>query len=108
MDFIPEEETIETSYKEGDSVSLKLHNGSEIDFKKLGGDHDPTDQKLVLNTLRENRAAGKVVTGLLYVDPDKIDLHKTLNTTNEPLNSISMETLCPGIEELEKLNNIFK
>ena len=108
LDFIPEEETIETSYKEGASVSLKLHNGSEIDFKKLGGDHDPTDQKLVLNTLRENRVAGKVVTGLLYVDPDKIDLHKTLNTSNEPLNSISMETLCPGIQELEKLNNIFK
>ena len=63
---------------------------------------------LVLNTLRNNRSDGKVTTGLLYVDPDKSDLHDTLNTSSKPLNSISMNDLCPGGEELEEINNQFR
>jgi len=108
LDFIPEEETINTSYAEGETVTKKLHNGNDISFKKLGADHDPTDPHKVLNTLRNNRSDGKVTTGLLYVDPDKSDLHDTLNTSSKPLNSLSMNDLCPGGEELEEINNQFR
>ena len=108
LDFIPEEETINTSYAEGETVTIKLHNGNDISFKKLGADHDPTDPHKVLNTLRSNRSDGKVTTGLLYVDPDKSDLHDTLNTSSKPLNSLSMNDLCPGGEELEEINNQFR
>ena len=108
LDFIPEEETINTSYAEGETVTIKLHNGNDISFKKLGADHDPTDPHKVLNTLRNNRSDGKVTTGLLYVDPDKSDLHDTLNTSSKPLNSLSMNDLCPGGEELEEINNQFR
>ena len=108
LDFIPEEETINTSYAEGETVTIKLHNGNDISFKKLGVDHDPTDPHKVLNTLRNNRSDGKVTTGLLYVDPDKSDLHDTLNTSSKPLNSLSMNDLCPGGEELEEINNQFR
>ena len=108
LDFIPEEETINTSYAEGETVTIKLHNGNDISFKKLGVDHDPTDPHKVLNTLRNNRSDGKVTTGLLYVDPDKSDLHDTLNTSSKPLNALSMNDLCPGGEELEEINNQFR
>tara|TARA_Y100000590_G_scaffold458649_1_gene613808 strand:+ start:13897 stop:14952 length:1056 start_codon:yes stop_codon:yes gene_type:complete len=108
LDFVPEEKNIEAKYSEGETISLTLHNGSEINFKKLGEDHDPTDQDQVVNTLREDRKEGKVTTGLLYIDPDKVDLHKTLNTSEKPLNSIPMDDLCPGKNQIDAINKQFK
>jgi len=108
LDFVPEEETINTSYAEGETISLKLHNGREINFKKLGEDYDPTNQHKVINTLRENRAEGKVTTGLLYIDPNKSDLHQTLKTSETPLNALDMDDLCPGNDHIDNINNLFR
>ena len=54
--------------------------------------------------LQERHAAGEIVTGLLYVDPDPEDLHRHMNTVTMPFNEMDEAALCPGSAALEKLN----
>jgi 3,4-dihydroxy 2-butanone 4-phosphate synthase/GTP cyclohydrolase II len=48
--------------------------------------------------------AGEVVTGLLYANPDAIDMHDMQNTIAGPLNALSDAELVPGSAALETLN----
>ena len=49
-------------------------------------------------------AAGEIVTGLLFVDPDPRDMHKHMNTVEMPLNALDEAALIPGSAVLAKLN----
>ena len=49
-------------------------------------------------------AAGEIVTGLLYVNPEPGDLHGALGTTDRPLNSLSDAELVPGQSALDRIN----
>jgi len=57
-----------------------------------------------MNLLQQSAAAGEVMTGLLYVDPESSDLHEHLNTIETPLNRLGERELCPGSVALEKIN----
>jgi len=50
------------------------------------------------------RITGEILTGLLYVHPEASDLHRTLHTSEIPLNQLGKDKLCPGSEALQKLN----
>jgi 2-oxoglutarate ferredoxin oxidoreductase subunit beta len=54
--------------------------------------------------LQERAAAGEVVTGLLYVDPEAEDLHDALGTTQTPLNALNTADLTPGSAALSDIN----
>ena len=54
--------------------------------------------------LQERQAAGEIVTGLLYVDPEPEDLHHHMNTVITPFNELDEAALCPGSAALAKLN----
>ena len=54
--------------------------------------------------LRELEAAGEIVTGLLYVDPNPLDMHGHLKTSDTPLNTLQEDTLVPGAAALAKIN----
>jgi 2-oxoglutarate ferredoxin oxidoreductase subunit beta len=54
--------------------------------------------------LQEHTSRGEVVTGLLYVDPDPIDLHAHLNTVDVAFNQLGEPQLCPGAAALESFN----
>ena len=75
-----------------------------IRLRKLAPDYDPADRIKVMNYLQERAAAGEVVTGLLYVQPDAADLHQHLNTVSTPLNQLTERELCPGSIALERIN----
>ena len=57
-----------------------------------------------MNYLQERAAAGEVVTGLLYIEPEPDDLHASLNTVEQPLNALDEKELCPGSAALDKIN----
>lgn len=61
-----------------------------------------------MSILRKRYAEGQVVTGLLYIDDDELDLHGVLNTTERPLNAVSPAELCPGRAALDALNKSFR
>ncbi len=108
FDFVPEEEEISVTYEEGSSTSVKLHDGSEIHLSKLAPEWNPTDRYLAFQRLKKAKAAGEILTGLLYIDPESEDLHTKMGTTATPLNKLKEKDLCPGSEVLEKINQSFR
>ena len=54
--------------------------------------------------MQERHAAGEMVTGLLFVDPNPRDMHAHLKTVATPLNALGDADLVPGAKALEALN----
>ena len=73
-------------------------------LRKLAVDYDPRDRISALTYLQQRHAAGEIVTGLLFVDPDSGDMHDFLDTVEAPLNSLGEAELCPGAEALARFN----
>ncbi|MBV8337165.1 MAG: 2-oxoacid:ferredoxin oxidoreductase subunit beta, partial [Alphaproteobacteria bacterium] len=53
---------------------------------------------------QQRHAAGEVVTGLLFVEPDSGDMHEFLDTVETPLNRLGEAELCPGPGMLARFN----
>ena len=104
LDFMPARSEITAEYAPGSVREVVQHDGSVLRLRKLHQNYDPTDKLTVLNFLEQRKAAGEIVTGLLYVRPDADDLHRLLNTVEAPLNALSEKELVPGAASLEKFN----
>jgi 2-oxoglutarate ferredoxin oxidoreductase subunit beta len=104
LDVILGREPIETSYDPGAVVEVTQHDGTVLRLRKLHAEHDPTDRVSAMHYLAERKAAGEIVTGLIFVDPDAQDLHAHLGTVPTPLNALGDADLCPGAASLEKVN----
>ncbi len=104
LDVITDREEITAEYAPGKVEIVKQHDGSLLALRKLAADYDPHDRGAAINYLHERSAAGEIVTGLLYVDPEPQALHAHLNTVAAPLNTLGEAELCPGSAALEKLN----
>jgi len=92
------------SYEPGTVQTVKQHDGSTLALRKLAKDYDVNDRLAAMNYLLERNAAGEVVTGLLYVEPEAEDLHANVNTVDRPLNGLDTKDLCPGSAALDKIN----
>ena len=104
LDFVPAKKEITVDYEPGTTEVVRQHDGSFIKLAKLHPDYDPSNRVAALTYLQEREAAGEVVTGLLYIDPDTQDLHEHLGTVDAPLNRMTEEDLCPGADVLETIN----
>jgi len=104
LDFIEGREEITADYAPGEVAEVKQHDGSVLRLRKLAPDYDPTDRIKAMTYLQERAAAGEVVTGLLYVQPDSAELHDYLNTVETPLNRLTERELCPGAVMLDRVN----
>lgn len=104
IDFIEPRAEITTDYAPGTVQDVRQHDGKVLRLRKLAPEYDPTDRISAMNYLQQRQAAGEVVTGLLYVDPDPEDLHAHLSTVEVPLNALGEKELIPGAAVLAKLN----
>ncbi len=107
-DFVPPASAITTDYGPGTARSVLLHDGSWVRLRKVADDYDPTDRDAAYQHIRERQRAGEVVTGLLYLSADSRDLHDQGNTVATPLTQLPYEALCPGNDELQKLQKRFR
>ena len=104
LDVITGREEITVDYAPGSVETVTQHDGSTLRLRKLHADYDMHDRVSAMTYMQQRHAAGEIVTGLLYVDPNPHDLHGHLNTSDVPLNSIAHEDLVPGSGELAKIN----
>jgi 2-oxoglutarate ferredoxin oxidoreductase subunit beta len=104
LDVIEGREPIVVDYAPGTVEVVTQHDGTVLKLHKLTPDYDPTNRLSAMTYLQQRQAAGEIVTGLLYVDPEAGDLHEFLDTAETPLNSLSEAELCPGSEALKKVN----
>lgn len=102
-DFVPLRREITAEIAEGAVQSVKMHDGSVVNFRQVAAHYDPTDRGAVMEYLRASRAKGEVATGLLYLEESEMDMHVFENTVERPLVDLPFETLCPGSGALEEL-----
>ena len=105
LDFIPIEEEITTQYDKGSQIDVPLHDGALLSLQKLDDSYDPLDKGKAILRLHEAEKEGKVLTGLLYVNPDAKDHTEILNIADTPLNQLSEKELCPGSNSLASINS---
>ena len=104
LDFVPMREEIKAQYDEGTSKSVTLHDGSVIHLKKAVTGHETDDRQAALNTIQDADAQGRVLTGLLFLDPNSQNLANNLDLATKPLNELEKDELCPGSKVLKSIN----
>ena len=103
LDYIPPSREIKASYDEGSAMPVELHDGSKIVLRKLDSDYDPTSRAKSFKYLRERFNAGEIITGLLYIDDSRKEMHDLMGNVEEPLASLPMDELVPSKAELDKV-----
>jgi 2-oxoglutarate ferredoxin oxidoreductase subunit beta len=104
LDVMEPRSEIVADYAPGAVELVTQHDGSMIRLRKVAPDYDPRDRLAAMTYLQERQAAGEIVTGLLYLEPEAHDLHDTLNTVETPLNALLDRDLCPGSAVLQGVN----
>ena len=104
LDFITGRTPITVDYEPGTVEIVEQHDGSKLVLKKVAADYDVHDRLGAMNFLQRNAAVGQVVTGLLYVEREPEDLHRTSTRSTTPLNALAEKELCPGSAALDKIN----
>ena len=104
LDVVAKRQEIKIEYPPGTVEMVEQHDGSMLRLRKLHAEYDVHDRVSALTYMQQRHAAGEIVTGLLYVDPDPQDMHKHLKTSDVPLNGMQEETLIPGSGVLAKIN----
>ncbi len=104
LDVITPRGEITADYAPGTVETVTQHDGSVLRLRKLAADYDVHDRIAAMTYFQERQAAGEIVTGLLYVDPNPSDLHDYLNTVDAPLNKLGDQDLVPGAKPIDKIN----
>ncbi len=101
--FVPSYEQIEIDYAAGEVREVEMHDGSRILLKKLEEDYDPSDTVQALQRLHRANENGQMLTGLVYLRPEKKSFISMLNMIDEPLGSLTIETTRPPKSALDKI-----
>ncbi|WP_146347856.1 2-oxoacid:ferredoxin oxidoreductase subunit beta [Falsiphaeobacter marinintestinus] len=104
LDFVPMREEIRTQYAEGTTQSVTLHDGSVIHLHKADTSYRSDDRKSAMHAVQTAEDEGRILTGLLYLDPDSQDLHQNIQLASRPLNELGKDELCPGSKVLNSIN----
>jgi 2-oxoglutarate ferredoxin oxidoreductase subunit beta len=106
LSYVPPAEDILVDYKEGETVEVTMHDGSQLVLRKLGIDYDPTDRAGILYMLEEANRRHELVTGLIYINTEKPSLIDLYDLPDEPLNRLKEERLRPDRESLKTINGM--
>ncbi|HVZ78781.1 MAG TPA: 2-oxoacid:ferredoxin oxidoreductase subunit beta [Gemmatimonadaceae bacterium] len=108
VDLVPLRREITAPEGDSDAMSVTMHDGSIVRFRKVGEDYDPTNREAAYAHVREHQARGEVVTGLLYIDESSRDLHALSQTVDQPLANLPFGELCPGNDALQQLQEEYR
>jgi 2-oxoglutarate/2-oxoacid ferredoxin oxidoreductase subunit beta len=101
--FVQSYEQIEIEMAPGEVKEVTMHDGSRILLKKLEEDYDPSNTMNALERLHRANEAGAMLTGLVYLRPEKKSFINLLNLVDEPLFSLPIERTRPKREALDKI-----
>src|SRR5881394_984266 len=101
--FVPAYEQIEVDYEPGTVKEVTMHDGSRIVLKKLEEDYDPSDTVQALQRLHRAVESGQMLTGLVFLQPQKKSFLDLLNVVDEPLSTLPLERTRPPKEALDAI-----
>ncbi len=102
-DFVPPMPEITVSYEPGAVADVRMHDGSTVRFRKVTEGFDPSDRSGAYAYISESLGRGEILTGLLYLKTDALEMHGVAGTIDEPLVRVPFDKLCPGSRALEEL-----
>jgi 2-oxoglutarate ferredoxin oxidoreductase subunit beta len=104
--FVPREEEIQDQdFKEGETRTVTLHDGGRIVLRKLAKDYDPTNHQAAMRIMEESYTEDVMLTGLIYVEPERPSLPEIYNLPAErALNRMEEKELRPSKTTLEAVN----
>ena len=108
MDYVPPAAEIRAAYEEGSAMPVELHDGSKIVLRKIDGNYDPTSRAAAFKYLRQRFNEGEIITGLLYIDEERDEMHDLMGNVDRPLSELSLDTLHPGAAGLGKVLGRYK
>ncbi len=100
--FVPHFEDISVEYKEGETIDVRMHDGSKLRLHKLEEDYNPTDKLQALSRLAKAHHEGEILTGVFYVNTQAPTFMDLLNMVDEPLATLPESKVRPPKEVLEK------
>jgi 2-oxoglutarate ferredoxin oxidoreductase subunit beta len=101
--FVQEYEQITVDYEPGEVKVVEMHDGSRIILKKLEEDYDPSNAVQALQRLHRATEENHMLTGLVYLQPEKKSFIDLLNLTDDSLNTLPLERTRPLREALDKI-----
>jgi len=107
-DFVPQASEITSAQAAGSVQAVTMHDGSRVLLHKVGADYDPTDRRAAFDYVSRHQAQGEVVTGLLFIDESKPDMHDVQSLPAEPLNTMDYAKLNPGQKVLDSIQSRFR
>jgi 2-oxoglutarate ferredoxin oxidoreductase subunit beta len=107
-DYVPPAAEIRSEQAEGSVQTVTMHDGSRVLLHKVGADYDPRDRTAAFDYLSRHQAAGEIVTGLLYIDESRPDMHEVLSLAEDPLATAPYESLNPGQKALDAIQARFR
>jgi 2-oxoglutarate/2-oxoacid ferredoxin oxidoreductase subunit beta len=103
IDFVPFYQDITVDYAPGTTREVQMPDGSHIYLKKLAEDYDPTSREAAMATIEQGRREGKLVTGLLYVNPQATPFSDELQMMETPLAQLPLERARPPKSVLDQV-----
>jgi 2-oxoglutarate ferredoxin oxidoreductase subunit beta len=104
LDVMTPRAAITAEYGAGALHEVVMHDGGMVRLRKVNAQYDPTNKIAAMNYLQERHSVGEIVTGLLYSQPDALDLHDAQETVDSPLNALGDAELIPGSAALAAFN----
>jgi 2-oxoglutarate ferredoxin oxidoreductase subunit beta len=101
--FIPFRREITVDYEAGESVDVKMHDGSHILLKKLDNHYDPTDKYAAMRLLEDAHQKQEFITGLIYVNESRPSLPELERLPETPLTHLPESQVRPSRAALDKL-----
>ncbi|HVT43078.1 MAG TPA: 2-oxoacid:ferredoxin oxidoreductase subunit beta [Thermoanaerobaculia bacterium] len=101
--FVPSYEQIEIDYGPGEIKTVEMHDGSRILLRKLEEDYDASSKINALQRLTLAEEEGQVLTGLVFLKPEKKSFLDLLHLTDEPLATLPTKTVRPPKEALDTI-----
>jgi 2-oxoglutarate ferredoxin oxidoreductase subunit beta len=103
VNFVPSFEDIAVEYDEGTSISVTMHDGSQLRLRKLEEDYDPTSRLVAIKRLAEAKENNEVLTGVFYVNPKAPTFLDMIDMTEDSLATLSQERVRPSRESLDQI-----
>jgi DNA-binding NtrC family response regulator len=76
--------------------------------EQISKNYNPENKIEAIKKIQQSEQQGKVLTGLLYINPKAKDLKEILHVVDTPLNKLVERDLCPGKEKINQINSSLK
>jgi 2-oxoglutarate ferredoxin oxidoreductase subunit beta len=107
-DFVPIHVPIREKIPSDGAKAVTMHDGSVLRFRSVPEGYDPSDRSSVEEYVRDRQSRGEIATGILYLSESGVELHELNQTPTTGLNRIPLDQLCPGNDELVRMQEDFR